>query len=90
MGATFRLHDYVVVLPMVQNVYAPKVEDRADAWTWGLKYSSGTFEYFTYRTLDAANETYEALLRALDDHWCGELITDEADADAGVDKVSPT
>lgn len=79
MNATFRIDDYVMIIPMITNFYAPTKEERADAWSWGVKYTSGVFEYFTYSIEEDACEAFEEFMSAVNEYWC--------DADAGMDEA---
>ena len=65
----FSVEGYLAVIPHIQNVYFPE-KDRV-GWMFGFKYTSGVFEFFTYKTLSEARMQYDRLAQAIDEYWRG-------------------
>jgi len=68
MKSTFQIDNrYHAVLPHVQNVYS--VEEEKFYWTWGFKYCSGVFEFFSYKTEEEVQKVHSLFVAALDLYW---------------------
>ena len=67
MKSTFSIEGYLAVIPHIQNVYPPEKEKTG--WTFGFKYTSGVFEFFTFKTLGKARKEYNRLAQAIDEYW---------------------
>ena len=67
MKATFSIEGYLAVIPHIQNVYPPE-KDKV-GWTFGFKYKSNVFEFFTFKTLKTARQEYNRLAKAINDYW---------------------
>lgn len=65
MKALWRLDEYSAVIPHIQNIYAPE-KDRREGWCFGLKYSSGVFEFFHCKTEDEAERKHRSLADAIE------------------------
>lgn len=55
---------YGVVLAQVQNVYP--VEKESGIYSWGFKYVSGMFEFFSYLTIEEARISRNNFMEALE------------------------
>ena len=67
MKSLFSMDGYLAVIPQIQNVYPPE-KDRI-GWTFGFKYISGVFEFFTFKNLPEARMQYNRLARAIEDYY---------------------
>lgn len=67
METLFEIDGYCVILAYVQNVYP--VEKEKFYYGWGFKYTTGIFEFFSYKTKKEAIRTRGAFLNALDSFW---------------------
>ena len=69
MKALYRFEDYSAVIPLIQNVYAPE-QDRDVGWCFGFKYTSGVFEFFTFKQYSEALREHDRLIAAIEAYWC--------------------
>ena len=69
MISVFEFEEYGAVIPHIQNIYSPK-PDRDVGWCFGFKYSSGVFEFFSFKTEAEATAQHRRLLDAVDRYWC--------------------
>lgn len=70
MKSTFSVDGYLAVIPHIQNVYPPEKEKVG--WCFGFKYTSGMYEFFTYKTLQEAQIQYKKLAQAIDSYYKGD------------------
>ncbi|HEU02036.1 hypothetical protein LCGC14_0987250 [marine sediment metagenome] len=70
MISVFEFEGYGAVIPQIQNIYGPK-PDRDVGWCFGFKYSSGVFEFFSFKTEAEATAQHQRLLDAVDSYWTG-------------------
>ncbi len=73
MKALYRFEDYSAVIPLIQNVYAPE-RDRNVGWCFGFKYTSGVFEFFTFKKRSDASAEHDRLITAIEYYWCSQPI----------------
>lgn len=69
--ATYEIRGYGIVLPKVQNYYP--VEETETGWAFGLKYDSGVFEFFDFKTESEAAEIRRRFIEALNEAITGKL-----------------
>ena len=67
MQTLFEIDGYHVVLNYVQNVYP--VEKDKFYYEWGFKYTTGIFEFFSYKTKKEAIQIHNAFVKALNAFW---------------------
>ena len=67
MQTLFEIDRYHVVLNYVQNVY-PVGKDKF-YYEWGFKYTTGIFEFFSYKTRKEAIQIQDAFIKALNGFW---------------------
>ena len=63
----FEIDGYHVVLNHVQNVY-PAAKEKF-YYEWGFKYITGVFEFFSYETMEEAQEVHDKFVIALNSFW---------------------
>ncbi len=83
--ALYVFGDYSAVIPHIQNVYGPEQEKPGCGWSFGFKYTSGVFEFFTVATQGEAAKEVASLSEAIDAYWRESAerpstATDEGDA----------
>ena len=59
---------YLAVIPHIQNVYPPE-KDRNSYWEFGFKYTSGVFEFFSFKEHEEAWDNYGRLAQAIDEYY---------------------
>ena len=68
LKSIFSMDGYLAVIPHIQNVYPPE-KDRLGHWEFGFKYTSGVFEFFSFKTCREARSNYERLAQAIDGYY---------------------
>ena len=69
-NSVFSIEGYLAVIPHIQNVYPPE-KDKI-GWTFGFKYTSGVFEFFTFKTLSEVRAHYNRLSGAINSYYSKE------------------
>lgn len=67
MRSLYMIEGYGAVIQYIQNIYPP--EKTRTGWQFGFKYTSGIFEFFTYKTLDEARNRYNELGKAIEEFY---------------------
>ncbi len=66
-NSVFSINGYLAVIPHIQNVYPPE-KDRV-GWAFGFKYTSGVFEFFTFKHLQETRLHYGRLADAINSYY---------------------
>ena len=67
MKSLFDINGYLAVIPQIQNVYPPEIDNIG--WKFGFKYISGVFEFFAYETQSEAKIVYDELAWAIEGYY---------------------
>lgn len=67
MRSLYMIEGYGAVIQHIQNIYPP--EKTRVGWQFGFKYTSGIFEFFSYKTLNEAREHYNKLGKAIEEFY---------------------